>query len=118
MAKTGGYRIPVNTACMCTLTHRHTAAMDKPSASSLYNLPIWILPISPLKPVRNNMNKTIHFIATVLAIAGSFSAVQAQENFYRVYQYETPLKGHLELTQWTTYIPNSSQSYDYFGKYL
>jgi len=64
------------------------------------------------------MNRTIHFITAVLFLVTGFTAVQAQENFYRVYQYETPLKGHLELTQWTTYIPNSSQSYDHFGKSL
>jgi hypothetical protein len=64
------------------------------------------------------MNKTIHFIAAIIFVAGSFSTAQAQENFYRVYQFETPFKGHLELTQWTTYIANSDESYEHFGKYL
>lgn len=60
------------------------------------------------------MKTTIQIIVIILVVAGSFSAVQAQENFYRVYQFETPLRGHLELTQWSTYIANSSESYDHF----
>ena len=41
--------------------------------------------------------------------AGAFS----QEEYYRVYQYETPYKGHLEVTNWTSYVANSSKGEDY-----
>jgi hypothetical protein len=64
------------------------------------------------------MKITVHFIAAVMIAGTCFSAAQAQESFYRVYQFETPLRGHLELTNWTTYIAKSSESYDHFEKGL
>jgi hypothetical protein len=42
----------------------------------------------------------------------------AQESFYRVYQYETPLKGHLELEKWVTTIIKSDLPYQHFGETL
>jgi hypothetical protein len=36
--------------------------------------------------------------------------LRAQENFYRVYQYETPLQGWLEPTVWSTWIGRSDLS--------
>lgn len=36
--------------------------------------------------------------------------------FYKVYQYDVPYQGWAEPTLWTTYIPSSDVSQDYFGK--
>lgn len=46
---------------------------------------------------------------------GSSCAAQAQRSFYRVYQYEQPLKGWLEGTLWTTAVPRSRLGYEHFG---
>jgi hypothetical protein len=46
------------------------------------------------------------FTLGVLLLLGA-AAARAQEDFYRVYQYETPLKGWLEPTAWTTYVDRS-----------
>ncbi|MGI4834946.1 MAG: hypothetical protein ACRYFK_15945 [Janthinobacterium lividum] len=42
----------------------------------------------------------------------------AQRSFYRVYQYEQPLKGWLEATLWTTVVPSSHLAYEHFGEGL
>jgi hypothetical protein len=42
------------------------------------------------------------------------SAASAQ--FYKVYEYTTPDGGEVELVYWTTYIPSSSQKYDFYGE--
>ncbi|MBS1525515.1 MAG: hypothetical protein JST19_07690 [Bacteroidetes bacterium] len=44
------------------------------------------------------------------------AAAKAQESFYRVYQFETPLQGHLGFNVWDTYVGNSNLSYGHFGK--
>lgn len=53
----------------------------------------------------------------LLLLAGALlgaPAAQAQRNFYRVYQYEAPLKGWLEATLWTTVVPRSTFPYTHF----
>ena len=45
-------------------------------------------------------------------------AAQAQRSFYRVYQYEQPLKGWLEATLWTTVVPSSRLNYEHFDEGL
>lgn len=47
-------------------------------------------------------------ISLLIAFSG---LVAAQENFYRVYQYETPLAGWAEPTIWNTYIAKSGNQY-------
>lgn len=57
-------------------------------------------------------------LAGLAIIAGALlsgPAAQAQRNFYRVYQYEAPLKGWLEATLWTTAVPRSTFPYEHFG---
>ena len=51
------------------------------------------------------------------AIISVSTALFAQDEYYRVYQFETPYKGHLELTNWTSVVGKSSDnSYDHYGK--
>lgn len=52
-----------------------------------------------------------------LGLLANLSA-QAQRSFYRVYQYEQPLKGWLEATLWTTVVPSSRLDYEHFGEGL
>src|SRR5436309_1481897 len=69
-----------------------------------------------LKPVRNNMKhntKTTLFLLLALVISGGMFA---QDEYYRVYQFETPCKGHLEVTNWTTFVGKSSGDYEHYGK--
>lgn len=61
------------------------------------------------------MKPTLNIFLTVIIFLSVLS-VRAQESYYRVYQFETPYKGHLELTNWTTYIANSDQSAQHFKK--
>ncbi len=61
------------------------------------------------------MKKKLYYLFATLCLLRSLSGF-SQESFYRVYQFETPLKGHLELTNWTTFIHNSDKAEDYFGK--
>ncbi len=42
-------------------------------------------------------------------------AAEAQQDFYRVYPYETPLAGWVQPALWTTYIPRSDLPYQAFG---
>ena len=56
-------------------------------------------------------------LALALGLATA-SAAQAQRSFYRVYQYEQPLKGWLEATLWTTIVPSSKLDYEHFGEGL
>ena len=44
----------------------------------------------------------------------SSQAAQAQRNFYRVYQYESPLKSWLEATLWNTVVQSSPYQYKHF----
>jgi hypothetical protein len=46
----------------------------------------------------------------ILLVAGGIAA-NAQESFYRVYQYETPLVGWSEPAIWNTYIGKSDNAY-------
>ena len=59
--------------------------------------------------------KHIYFLSIVLLFS---TAIFGQESYYRVYQFETPYKGHLELTQWATYIAKSDLPYSHFSKNL
>src|SRR5690348_6187188 len=48
-------------------------------------------------------------IMVILATGICLSAtVFAQEDYYRVYQFETPYKGHLELTHWISFVGKSN----------
>lgn len=60
-------------------------------------------------------NAIIIFIYT-LVIFGFRNNLHAQEYFYKTYQFETPYQGHVQMTLWNTYISNSKQSYEHFGK--
>ncbi len=62
--------------------------------------------------------KQLRKVCAIIACIGMFAAVHAQESFFRVYQFETPFKGHLELTKWTSFIANSNEPYEHFGKSL
>ncbi len=64
------------------------------------------------------MKHHLRALVIVFFCLSVFYNVKAQENFYRVYQFETPYKGHLEITNWTSYVAKSSESYDHFGKSL
>ncbi|NML67939.1 hypothetical protein HHL22_22290 [Hymenobacter sp. RP-2-7] len=57
------------------------------------------------------------FLLLLPALAFSLAA-HAQRSFYRVYQYEQPLKGWLEATLWTTVVPSSRLDYEHFGEGL
>lgn len=61
--------------------------------------------------------KKIFTIIFVCALTLAFKA-DAQEDFYKVYQYETPLVGHVEFSLYNTYVGSSDLSLDYFGKKL
>jgi len=74
-----------------------------------------ILKILKLKQVKNKMKRTIG----LLMLLSCFSAKTfSQENFYKIYQYETALVGHVEMSLWNTYIPNSDLTLDYFDNTL
>ena len=62
--------------------------------------------------------KKLRSSSAVILLCFLALCVNAQESFYRVYQFETPLKGHLEMTQWTTGIFKSDLDYNHFGKQL
>ena len=53
----------------------------------------------------------------LLALLRGSQAAQAQRrNFYRVYQYEAPLKGWVEGTLWNTVVPSSTLEYKHFDE--
>lgn len=60
--------------------------------------------------------KRVYIIVLLLWFTCITSTIHAQELFYRVYQYETSLGGHLEANLWNTYIPNSNLQSDFFDK--
>ncbi len=62
------------------------------------------------------MHRKFYYIILILCCAATYSHIQAQELFYRVYQFETPLGGHIEANLWNTYIANSDLKSDYFNK--
>ncbi|HEY1582652.1 MAG TPA: hypothetical protein VGF73_06105, partial [Chthoniobacterales bacterium] len=67
------------------------------------------------------MKRSLLFLILLLlplsiARAQTNESVGDPESFYRVYQYDTPLTGWLELNLWNTYIPQSDLSYDHFGE--
>lgn len=47
-------------------------------------------------------------LSSLILLLFCLRSARAQENFYRVYPFETPLQGHLELNLWDTYVPKSS----------
>ena len=61
------------------------------------------------------MNKRFKIIITAALLLFTVTAY-AQESFYRVYQFETPLQGHLEANLWDTYVAKSSLDYGHFDK--
>lgn len=54
-------------------------------------------------------------VAALILLFGSGS-VYAQESLYRVYPFETPYQGHLQLNLWDTYIGKSDLDYGNFNK--
>ncbi len=61
-----------------------------------------------------NQNKKI-WLFLLLAFSASASLL-AQDEYYRVYQFETPYKGHLEVTNWTSFVGRSSGDYEHYDK--
>lgn len=57
---------------------------------------------------------TLIFLTAIFIF--SVLKIEAQEDFYRVYEYETPLEGHVEVTAWNTYIADSRQDLDFSTK--
>ena len=55
------------------------------------------------------MNARLLLLGVVLA------ATPARAQFDKVYQWEVPPQGALEITAWTQYVPTSSVDYDRFG---
>jgi hypothetical protein len=64
------------------------------------------------------MNHLIKNLCILYFLITCSANLQAQANFYKVYQYETPLMGHIEFALWNTYIPKSNLSKPFFGKNL
>lgn len=60
--------------------------------------------------------KKLFFICFISSWAAFIPSSYAQQDFFYVYQYETPLKGHLELALWNTWFANTSKMTPYFGK--
>jgi len=56
------------------------------------------------------------YITLILFCLLIAATANAQDNYYRVYQFETPLLGHLGLNMWDTYIGSSNLDYGHFGK--
>ncbi|MFC2076307.1 hypothetical protein ACFLT7_04410 [candidate division KSB1 bacterium] len=57
-------------------------------------------------------------ILTAVMVMLVLSTSQAAAQFYKVYGYQAPGAGELELVSFNTYIPASDLSYSYFGKEL
>lgn len=57
-------------------------------------------------------------ISSILLVAGlsPCGPLCAQESFYRIYQFETPYKGHLEFTHWTSYVASSNTTYNHYKR--
>ncbi len=51
----------------------------------------------------------------ILVLCGA-EQLTAQEYFYKIYQFETPYQGHVQMSLWNSYISNSKQAYEHFGK--
>lgn len=64
------------------------------------------------------MKKSIYIVFLTTLGACCTSILLAQEDFYKVYQYETPLVGRAELSLYNTYIPGSNLDLNYFNKTL
>jgi len=62
------------------------------------------------------MKKQKKWLVIALILLLSTGSVYAQETFYRVYQFETPLQGHLQLNLWDTHIGKSDLDYGNFNK--
>jgi hypothetical protein len=62
------------------------------------------------------MRNTMLIVSCIAAVTCCMSSLQAQEYFYKIYQFETPYQGHVQLSLWNTYISNSNQVYEHFGK--
>ena len=68
------------------------------------------------------MRRIFYPLLVLSGFCAALAPVQAQdafrepENFYRVYQYDTPLAGWLELNLWNTYMAKSNQEFDHFGE--
>ncbi|HSV12159.1 MAG TPA: hypothetical protein VLI68_15385 [Hanamia sp.] len=63
------------------------------------------------------MKKSIYLLLSILMSVAT-TRLFAQEDFYKVYQYETPLIGFPEIAVYNTYIPSSDLNLKYFGKNL
>ncbi|MGN6180281.1 MAG: hypothetical protein ACTHNW_13930 [Mucilaginibacter sp.] len=53
------------------------------------------------------------FIIFIIVFTGT---AKAQDSFYRVYQFETPLLGHVGVNMWDTYVGSSNLPYSNFNK--
>jgi len=62
------------------------------------------------------MKNTKLILIWTLVMIFSTSPLMSQEYFYKIYQFETPYQGHVQMNLWNTYINNSKQSFDHFGK--
>lgn len=62
------------------------------------------------------MKNSKFILIYVLLMLGCTRQLRAQEYFYKIYQFETPYQGHVQMSLWNTYISNSKQSYKHFGK--
>src|ERR1700694_1589302 len=62
--------------------------------------------------------KNIRVLVSCILMLCSANQLKAQEYFYKIYQFETPYQGHVQMSLWNTYIGNSNQAYEHFGKNL
>ena len=59
------------------------------------------------------MKKILKPVLIFLFLIGTASFLNAQ--FYQVYEYLTPDANEKEVVYWTSYIPSSDHSYEFFG---
>ncbi len=57
-----------------------------------------------------------HFHAVFVSLLLSSLAPVAQAQFYKVYEWETPMQGWAEPSLWNTYIAKADQTQTYFGR--
>lgn len=62
------------------------------------------------------MSKYIRTGLFVICLLAIINTAKAQESFYRVYQFETPLLGHVGVNMWDTYVGSSKLDYGHFDK--
>ena len=70
-----------------------------------------------------NLLPSLRFLLVLLVVGTCLPASRAvaqtgRRNFYRVYQFDSPYKGWVEGTLWTTIVPVSHADYEHFGETL